>query len=115
ISAAIRNEVASRGVLTSSQAVALTSPQMHAIGDSITLGMGVSTPWPSLLSLTNQPNYTLTNWGIGGVTMLAMQGSEANRVATMCGPSSGPAVALLFAGTNDLAQSGETATDVWSN
>src|SRR6185369_4092169 len=29
--------------------------------------------------------------------------------------SSGPAVALLFAGTNDLAQSGETATDVWSN
>jgi hypothetical protein len=47
--------------------------------------------------------------------MLAMQGSEANRVATMCAPSSGPAVALLFAGTNDLAQSGETATDVWSN
>jgi lysophospholipase L1-like esterase len=115
VSAAIRNEVASRGVLTSPQPQALITPQLHAIGDSITIGAGVSTPWPSLLSLANQPNYTVTNWGIGGITMMAMQASEPNRVATMCAPSSGPAVAVLFAGTNDLAQVGGTASDVWSN
>jgi trimeric autotransporter adhesin len=114
ISAAIRNEVASRGVQTSPQQQQLITPQLHAIGDSITIGAGVSTPWPSLLSLANQPNYTVQNWGIGGTTMTAMQGSEPNRVATMCAPSAGPAIAVLFAGTNDMAQMSMAPQDVWS-
>lgn len=102
ISAAIRNEVAGRGVAVAPQPIVSATPQLHAIGDSITVGFGASTPWPSLLSLTNQPAYTTTNWGIFGVYLQAIDGSEANRVGLRCLTSNGPSLALVFAGTNDL-------------
>ena len=102
VSAAIRNEVALRGVATSPQAIQLATPQLHAIGDSITFGYGVSTPWPSLLALTNQPAYAVTNWGVTSMSMQAIVGSDANRVATRCQSSAGPTVAVVFAGTNDF-------------
>lgn len=115
VSAAIRNEVALRGVATSPQPVQLAAPQLHAVGDSVTYGRGVSSPWPSLLSLTNQPAYTLTNWGIVGITMQAIDGSDPNRVATRCQTSSGPTVAVVFAGTNDFgAGYGLPASQVFS-
>ena len=115
VSAAIRNEVSLRGVATSPQPVQLAAPQLHAVGDSVTYGRGVSTAWPSLLSLTNQPAYTLTNWGIVGITMQAIDGSDANRVATRCQSSAGPTVAVVFAGTNDFgAGYGAPASQVFS-
>ena len=115
VSAAIRNEISLRGVATSPQAVQLATPQLHAVGDSITYGRGVSTAWPALLSLTNQPAYTLTNWGIVGVTMQAIDGSDPNRVATRCQSSAGPTVAVVFAGTNDFgAGYGAPASQVFS-
>ncbi len=102
ISAASRNEVASRGVAVTPQPVAAATPQLHAIGDSITVGAGASTPWPSLLSLANQPAYTTTNWGVYGASMKAINGLETNRVGQRCLSSNGPSIAIVFAGTNDF-------------
>jgi len=55
-----------------------------------------------MLSLTNQPAYKVTNWGITNVSLAALGGSESNRVGPRCTTSAGPAVATVFAGTNDL-------------
>ncbi|WP_035347238.1 GDSL-type esterase/lipase family protein [Edaphobacter aggregans] len=110
ISTAIRNEVAIRGVMVTSQPIVAASPQLHAIGDSITFGQGASSPWPSLLTLTNQPTYTTTNWGISGIQMQEINGSESNRVGMRCLSNYGPSVAVVFAGTNDLTGGSSTTT-----
>jgi lysophospholipase L1-like esterase len=116
ISGAMRNDVASRGVPVTPQPAPQLKPTVNCIGDSITYGLGVSTPYCSLLSLTNQPAYTITNWGISGITLMAINGSEANRVAPRCQGTAGPANALVFAGTNDFGNIvGATAASVFSN
>ena len=112
VSAVIRNEVAARGVAVSPQPIVAATPQLHAIGDSITQGAGASSPWPQLLSLTNQPAYTVTNWGIYGVLLQELNGSEPNRVGRRCLTTSGPAIAVVFAGTNDV-YNGFSATDTF--
>jgi trimeric autotransporter adhesin len=101
-SAAVRNEVSARGVSVAPVPVRLATPQMMFIGDSITYGLGVTTAWPGLLSLTNQPAYNKTSWAITGSTITSMIASEPNRAAPGCGTYTNPAVALVFAGTNDL-------------
>jgi len=103
ISGQIRADVASRGVATSPQAVPQNGPVLHCVGDSITAGLGTTTPYCSSLSLTNQPTYRIVNWGIPGVSLNAIVGSEPNRVAPQCASTAGPAVAIVFAGTNDLS------------
>jgi len=115
VSAAIVNEVAARGVPVTPVNVALAAPQLHAIGDSITFGQGVATPWPSLLSLTNQAAYTTTDWGITGISLASITGSEPNRAALRCKSSSGPSLAVVFAGTNDFALIATTPAAVLSN
>jgi len=110
VSASIRNEVAGRGVTVSPQTLVAATAQIHAIGDSITQGAGASTPWPSLLSLTNQPTYAVTNWGIYGVLLQEINGSEPNRVGRRCLTTSGPAIAVVFAGTNDMSSGFTAAT-----
>lgn len=112
-SSAMRGDVLRRGAYTAPAAIGVAVPQLHAIGDSITFGQGVSTPWPSALSLTNQPAYTITNWGISGIQLVAIVGSEANRVGTLCAPSPGPAVAIVFAGTNDFGYGVPTAAGIF--
>ena len=107
-SAALAAEVRARGVVTSPQQQMLGSAELHAIGDSITCGWNgavcaLSTSWSSLLSLTNQPAYTVNNWGIPGVFVEALVGAEPNRVGPQCRTAAGPAVAVVMAGTNDLA------------
>ena len=108
VSTAIRNDVQSRGVATSPQQIGLFGPQLDAIGDSLTSGLGASTAWPSLLSLTNQPAYTMTNWGIAGIGLQAINGSEPNRVGQRCQTNSGSPVTIVFAGTNDFQLGGGT-------
>jgi trimeric autotransporter adhesin len=92
----------------------MAAPQMMFIGDSVTAGLGVTTGWPGLLSLTNQPSYDNTTWAIPGSTITSMIASEPNRAAPGCGAYMTPAVALLFAGTNDFESpdliSGASAT-----
>jgi len=102
LSSQIVAEIASRGVSLKPPTVPQGNPQLYAIGDSITYGAGVSTPWPSLLSLVNQQSYTVNNYGIGGMTLLGISGSESNRVAPQCANAFGPNVAIVYAGTNDF-------------
>jgi len=116
VSAVMHNQIAARGVAVSPAPVSLAAPQLHAIGDSITAGLGVATPWPSLLTLAGQPSYKQTNWAISGITLEALNGSEPNRVALRCAPSFGPAVAMVFTGTNDFGTiRGATGTTVMSS
>lgn len=99
------SDVATRGVPVTPQPASIGTPLLHAIGDSLTVGTGVTTAYPSLLTLTNQPAYTIKNWGIGGIDLQTLTASEPNRVAKECQPTvGGPAVALIWAGTNDFIQ-----------
>jgi trimeric autotransporter adhesin len=107
ISGQIRADVASRGVDVTPQPVVQSKPALYVAGDSISCGYtGVCngvTPWVSSLSLANQPAYTIQNDGIPGITLRAVVGSERNRIAPECPSSSGPSVAVVFLGTNDVA------------
>ena len=94
---------AAKGIPTTPLPVTLATPQLLAIGDSITAGTNAQTPFPSQLTLTNQPAYTITNGGIIGIRLAAILSHEANRYAPFCNTQAGPAVALLEGGTNDLA------------
>ncbi|WP_158942067.1 SGNH/GDSL hydrolase family protein [Granulicella sp. S190] len=115
ISNQITNDVASRGVSTSPAAVSQGVPTLHCIGDSITAGLGTSNPYCSLLSLTNQPAYNVVNWGIVGVTLQAVVGSEKNRVGQLCEATQGPSVAIVFLGTNDLLNPLQSAASLAPN
>lgn len=101
----ILTDVTSRSVPTSPVQLTQLSPQIYAVGDSITLGLGLTTPatqsWPANLSLTNQPNYNVINMGLSGMTLGAIIGSEPNRVGTLCNTLNGPSIGIVFAGTND--------------
>lgn len=113
-SAALVAEVSQRGVATAAAVQMPVSQQLYAVGDSITSGLGVTTPWASLLLLSNQATYTVTNLGIPGLFLESMSGSESNRVAPQCRSSSGANVAIVFAGTNDLSSvSGATPASVF--
>jgi len=106
-SLALTNEVAARGVQVTPQPILSNSPMLHIIGDSIACSWNGtqcsdSYSWSSQLTLTNQPAYTRTNWGIYGATTLGIEVSESNRVARRCNTNLGQAIALLDAGINDL-------------
>lgn len=78
-------------------------------GDSITAGLGVATPWPSLLSITNAPWTAVNNWGVN--TMSARQASmaEPERVALQCKSGNGANnYAVWFLGTNDFLSAAAT-------
>jgi trimeric autotransporter adhesin len=105
----IRTSIMNEGVATYPQPVPQSNATIFAIGDSITCGLDIAsgscdlTPWPSLLSLTNQPSYTIDDYGIPSITARAIVGSESNRTALQCLSSGvGPQIALVLAGTNDL-------------
>ena len=103
VTQAMYSEAAVRGIPTSPAPVNQVGAQFHAIGDSITYGYLANAPWSALMTLANQPTYTINNWGITGITALSVAASEANRVAPLCRSSAGPAVAVTTLGTNDLA------------
>ena len=94
-----------RPVQTTAQGLPQGGAQLFAVGDSITFGLGVNAAqaWPSVLTLTNQPAYAVTDAGIPSISAAALAGAEPNRIAPMCTTGAGPAVAILFAGTNDVA------------
>jgi len=106
---AIQQEIASRGVAVSPQPTLLSTPQLHAVGDSITYGVynsSASYGWPSKLALTNQPAWQVTNWGVVGASIEDITASEPNRVALRCSSVAGPSVAIVFLGTNSFAEVG---------
>jgi trimeric autotransporter adhesin len=100
----ILSDMNTRSVPTTPQQTPQGLPQLFAVGDSITAGLGLSQSqaWPELLSLTNQPAYNVVDAGIPSISARALAAAEPNRVAPMCATTQGPSVALLFAGTNDV-------------
>ncbi len=110
----ILNDINSRSVPVVPVPVVQTTPQLYAVGDSITYGQGTSDPatqaWPFNLALTNQPNYHVVDMGLTGASFAAIAGSETNRVGTLCSTLNGPAIAVAFAGTNDFASSAAAQT-----
>jgi lysophospholipase L1-like esterase len=92
----------SKGIPITPVALPQATPQLLAIGDSITAGTNGQTPYTSQLTLTNQPAYTISNYGIVGIRLASMLSHEANRGALRCSSQGGPVVALLEGGTNDL-------------
>jgi lysophospholipase L1-like esterase len=118
VSGSIREEIALRGVDVTPRPVMLSSPQLLAAGTSLTIGAGLtpSQAWPSNLTLTNQPAYTVRNYGISGLTLLAISGNEANRFAPYCRTQAGPSIYILQAGDNDFATFGSaTAQSVFAS
>ena len=114
VTQAMVSEAGQRGVATAPVPVNLGAPQFNAVGDSITYGFLAASPWPSLMSLTNQPSYNVVDWGIVGISLQSINASEPNRVALRCKSSAGPSVAVVFAGTNDLASlAGSTPQSVF--
>jgi trimeric autotransporter adhesin len=116
ISSQLRADAVARGVLPVPKPIAAAT--LHAIGDSITAGAGLTDPpaqnWAANLSLTDQPSYTVENWGIDGITTTAVSGSEPNRVGLQCVTSSGPAVAIVFMGTNTFLYPGDLSTTIYT-
>lgn len=109
-------QAATRGVVVRPQQFLQINPQLHLIGDSLTCSWNgtscnSSYSWGSQLTLTNQPTYTITNWGVYGALMQAMQASEPNRVSPYCRTNGGPSLAINAGATNDL-QSYTAATVV---
>ena len=106
---------AAKGVPTSPQPIPVTTPQLLAIGDSITSATNGQTPYTSQLTLTNQPAYTISNDGIIGIRLAAMLSHEANRGAKSCTVQGGQAVAILEGGTNDMdSQNPLSAQATWN-
>ena len=95
-------DVQNRGVPITPKDIITIAPQLYGVGDSITFGLGATTPWITLLSLTNQPAYVITNYGISGITTKATIGSEPNRVMPKCKSIAGPNIATVMLGTNDF-------------
>jgi lysophospholipase L1-like esterase len=105
-----------KGVPIAPIPVAQATPQLLAAGDSITAGTAGQTPYTSQLTLTNQPAYTVTNYGIVGVRLAAILSHEPNRAALRCSSQGGPSIALLEGGTNDLYQTNPLSPQqVWTS
>lgn len=110
----LSSQTSARGVSLLPQQYLQINPQLHLVGDSLTCSWNgtacnASYSWGSQLTLTNQPAYTITNWGVYGALMQAMQSSEPNRVSPYCKTNNGPSLAINAGATNDL-QSSTAAT-----
>lgn len=116
ITQVFRADVANRGVAVSPFSPLLGAPQLHCIGDSITAGLGLTTasPFCTMIVLTNQPTYTVSNWGVSGAKLQQFSASEPNRAGQLCQTTTGAAgVAHILAGVNDLT-SGLPVADLYT-
>jgi lysophospholipase L1-like esterase len=84
-----------------------TNNMLLALGDSITYGFGVTTPYTSLMTLNNP--YNIHNFGIDGYPMMSFTdaGQQADNWLSPKGQSN---VIVLWACTNDLVIYSRTVT-----
>jgi trimeric autotransporter adhesin len=118
ITQVFRADIANRGVAISPVSPSLGTPQLHCIGDSITAGAALVTgpPYCGQLGLTNQPTYTINNWGINGAKLQQFAASEPNRVAQLCQSTiGGPGVVNILAGVNDFISGGVSPAVLYAN
>lgn len=97
---AIKETLTLRGVAVAPQTLTLGKNFLLTTGDSITVGFGATTPWPSLLSV-NSAYGTAVNEGIDGYTALAMAGQARWRDAPTCYTGSQRGLVIFAGGTND--------------
>lgn len=110
---AITAEVAARGVAVTPSPVPSNFPTLHCVGDSITYGIGTTVPYCNNLTLDTPFAQTL-NWGIPGMYIQSIAGSETNRVARYCASATaGPSVVTVFAATNDFAEVSANAARIF--
>jgi len=110
LSNALRTDVANRGAAIAPTPLPQNLPQLYCLGDSLTSGEYGITPYCSLLQ-NLVPSLNVNNWGISGIQLAAMTGSEAYRIAPRCRSAGGITTAIVFAGTNDFYY-GSTAASI---
>ena len=84
--------------------------QFIAVGDSLTAGYAGSAQWTGALTLNN--SYTVTNWGIGGMTARDICKMSDQRWISSIVP--GQSIIHLWAGTNEN-QDLIPYTDAWAS
>lgn len=94
------NTVAAKGVQTVSTFAVNPTISFIAAGDSITDGWLASTPWTSNMTLVG--GYTIVNEGYYGISAQSQMGQARWRDGPLCN-SYYRSMALIFAGTNDVA------------
>ena len=87
------------------------SAQAIFVGDSLTATYLGSSAWTASLALTR--SYTVTNYGIGGMTAYDMCKMSDQRWVQSIVP--GQSTIALWGGTNDVSQDGRTPQDVWAS
>jgi lysophospholipase L1-like esterase len=92
-----------------------TGPRVVAVGDSLTVGFGASAPYTSLISYPawNGQSPTVSNIGVSGRTMLDIGRLIYSNLNPLFACESGLNVAIVWAGTNDIAL-GASPADTYS-
>jgi trimeric autotransporter adhesin len=115
VAQAILAENYSRGVPIQPIPALNSAATLFTCCDSITYGLGVTTPYSGLLTLTNPPTTQTLIEAVSGTTLAAVIGSEPNRIVPQCYSPAGQCIVSLFGGTNDfLSYTADTATSVFS-
>lgn len=99
-SQSITSSVMAKGVPIQPSTVLTPTIVFEAAGDSITDGFGATTPWTANMTLVG--GYTIVNNGYYGISAQSQMGQVRWRDGPSCG-SYYKSIALLFAGTNDVA------------
>src|SRR5581483_4729600 len=83
------------------------SPQIVAVGDSLTVGTGGTGPYTSLISYPTWKgqSFTVTNIGVGGRTIRDMSRQAYSNLNPLLAYESGLNIAIVWGGTNDIAGS----------
>jgi hypothetical protein len=84
-----------------------------ADGDSITVGFGVTTPWPQLLSINGSNPWNIVNVAVNGETLATMLANAAADVDPLYVSGVGN-ICVIWGGTNDIAD-GATAIATYAN
>jgi len=108
----------SRGVTTAQggyNTVGFVTDQLEVDGDSITSGLGVTTPWPLLLTLNPQGlQWSVNNQARPGTGIIAdLYPNATTAIDPMYRPTADRNGSVIFAGTNDISGSGKTAAQTW--
>jgi lysophospholipase L1-like esterase len=82
-----------------------TGPRVVAVGDSLTVGYGASNPYTALITYPtwNGQSFTVSNIGVNGRTMLDVGRLVYSNLNPLFASESGLNIAVVWAGTNDLA------------
>jgi lysophospholipase L1-like esterase len=93
-----------------------TGPRIVAVGDSLTLGSGASTPYTSLITYPtwNGQAFTVSNVGVAGRYLRDMARLAYANLNPLFANEGGLNIAVVWGGINDLASLGASPEDTYS-